>query len=155
MVGRDARLTPSQIGARAEFAVAAALTAAGKEVYLPMFGAHSRVDLAFQDEGGFWRVQCKSSRIVNMVLMFRTCSNTNRTHKDYRGQIDFFGVYSPHLDRVFLVPVDDVPIREGFLRLEPARNGQQKRLRWARDYVLGPPLGETTAVLRMPLTDPP
>jgi hypothetical protein len=148
-------MTPSEIGARAEAAVATALITAGKEVYVPLFAAHSRVDLVFVDGNGFHRVQCKSSRIVNMVLMFRTCSNTNRTHKDYRGQIDFFGVYSPQLDRVFLVPVDDVPIRDGFLRLEPARNGQQKGVRWARDYILGPPLGETTGRLKLPLTDHP
>jgi hypothetical protein len=82
--------------------------------------------MAPRTHAGFSRVQCKTSRIVNTVLTLRTCSNTNQTPKDYRGQVDFFGVYSPQPEQVFLVPVEDVPTRAGFLRLEPARNGPQK-----------------------------
>ena len=48
-------------------------------------------------------------------------------------------VYSPELDQVFLVPVDEAPARGGHLRLTPTRNGQAKGVRWARDYVLGTP----------------
>jgi hypothetical protein len=37
--------TPTDIGARAEAAVASALVRAGKAVFLPAFGANSRIDL--------------------------------------------------------------------------------------------------------------
>jgi len=110
--------------------------AAGKHVYVPFFGAHSRVDLVFEDDVSFHRVQCKTSRLIGQVVAFNTCSNTKNVRKDYRGEADFFGVYSPELKRVFLVPVDEVPFRAGHLRLGPARNGQAKGIRRARDYLL-------------------
>ena len=130
-------LTPSQVGARAERAVAFALEAAGKRVYLPLFLPDSRVDLVFEDEDGLHRVQCKTSRLRGDVVAFATCSNTKHVRKDYRGEVDLFGVYSPELDQVFMVPVGDVPLRLGHLRLRPARNGQARGIRWANDYALG------------------
>ena len=127
---------PSELGAQAELAVASALTRAGRQVYLPFFAAHARVDLIFEDELGFHRVQCKTSRLRGDVVTFATCSNTKHVRKDYRGEVDLFGVYSPELDQVFMVPVGDVPLRLGHLRLRPARNGQSKGIRWAADYVV-------------------
>src|SRR4051794_9022661 len=68
--------TPTEIGARAEAAVTSALVRAGKPVFLPIFGANTRIDLVYADDGGLVRVQCKTSRVVGDVLVFRTCSNT-------------------------------------------------------------------------------
>jgi hypothetical protein len=59
--------------------------------------------------------------------------------EDYRGEIDVFDVYSPHLSQVFIVPIGDVPSRVAYLRLRPARNGQAKGIHWARDYALTAP----------------
>jgi len=73
------------------------------------------------------------------VIWFRTCSFTNKVHRDYRGEVDIIAVYSPELDQVFLVPVDEAPARGGHLRLTPTRNGQAKGVRWARDYLLDAP----------------
>lgn len=132
-----AEWAPSEVGARAEAAVVAALVRAGIAVYLPMFGAHARVDLICEDDQGFHRVQCKTSRVVGDVVVFSTCSNSKQVRRDYRGEADLFGVYSPELDEVFLVPVEAVPKRAGSLRLGPTRNRQQKGIRWAKDYVIG------------------
>lgn len=128
--------SPSVIGARAELAVAVALSKAGMAVYLPFFNAHSRVDLVYQDGAGLHRLQCETSRIVRSVLCFSTCSNTSGERKDYQGEIDTFGVYSPDLEQVFLVPVDGLPRRACSLRLSAPANGQQNGLRWAKDYLL-------------------
>jgi len=132
--------TPSEIGERAELAVAAALRRAGKRVYLPFFAADSRVDLVFEDEQGFHRTQVKTSRLREDAIWFRTCSFTNKVSRDYRGEVDIIAIYSPELDQVFLVPIEEAPARGGHLRLAPTRNGQSKGVRWARDYLLeGPP----------------
>ncbi|MBV8980381.1 MAG: hypothetical protein JO086_05725 [Acidimicrobiia bacterium] len=128
--------TPSEVGERAELAVAAALRLAGKRVYLPFFAADSRVDLVFEDEDGFHRAQVKSSRVRGDVIWFRACSFTNKVHRDYRGEVDVIAIYSPELDQVFLIPVDQAPARGGHLRLKPARNNQATGVRWARDYLL-------------------
>src|SRR5437868_416540 len=119
--------------------VARALIQAGKHVYLPFFAADSRVDLVYEDSHGFHRVQCKTSRLLGDVIAFCTCSNTKNVRKDYRTDVDSFGVYCPELGQVFLVPVADVPARAGHLRLTPTRNGQAKGIRWARDYLLPAP----------------
>lgn len=132
-------VSPPVVGARAEAAVASALVRAGKAVFLPAFGAHSRVDLVYDDGQQLVRVQCKTSRLVDGGLSFRTCSNTGQEERSYMGEADMFGVYSPDLDRVYLVPVAEMPSRKGFLRLSPAKNGQQHGVRWANDYLLGRP----------------
>lgn len=119
--------------------MASALVRAGLTVYLPAFGGHARVDLVYDDGGRLVRVQCKSGRVANGALTFRTCSNTANRPQTYDGEIDEFGVYAPTLDRVYLVPAGDLPTRRAYLRLTAAKNGQQEGVRWASDYVLGPP----------------
>jgi len=59
--------------------------------------------------------------------------------RDYEGEIDVFGVYSPVRNLVYLVPAAGLPTRCCSLRLAPARNGQEKRVWWAHDFLLGPP----------------
>jgi hypothetical protein len=130
--------TPSEVGARAEAAVAAALVKAAMVVYVPLFGSYGRVDLIADDGGKLVRVQCKTARLVGDVLIFSTCSNTGAERKTYDGEVDVFGVYSPDLDQVFLVPVADAPSRECYLRIGPTRNGQAAGVRWASAYALQP-----------------
>jgi len=65
-----------------------------------------------------------------------TCSQHQVTHvrTDYRGQVDYFSVWCPDLaEQVYLVPVNDVGIREGIRRLDPAKK-LQPTIRWAKDY---------------------
>jgi hypothetical protein len=47
---------------------------------------------------------------------------------------DIFGVYFPPNDTVYLVPIDDVASSKGWLRLEPTRNNQKRKVRLAADY---------------------
>jgi PD-(D/E)XK nuclease superfamily protein len=131
--------TPSRIGATAEMEVAIALMRAGKDVYLPAFAPDSRIDLLYLDETGVHRVQVKSSVLRGDVVVFQSCSNTNNVRRGYHGEVDLIGVYSPELDQVFLVPIGEAPDRAGHLRLTPARNGQTKGVRWAKDYLVERP----------------
>lgn len=128
--------TPSSVGATAEAAVAAALVAAGRRVFLPVFGSDGRVDLVYEDERGLHRVQCKTARRGGDAIYFRTCSNTRNVPRSYEGEVDEFGVYSPHSGDVFVVPASGLPQRMAHLRLAPTRNGQAKGVRWASDYRL-------------------
>ena len=128
-------MTPSQVGERAEAAVIAALAHVGKHVYLPL-GASGRCDLIFEDESGTYRVQVKAGTVRDDVVFFRTCSNTKNEPKDYRGQVEFFGVFCHDTGSVYLVPVQEVPARAGHLRLRPTKNNQRHGIRWADDYRL-------------------
>jgi hypothetical protein len=126
--------TPSDVGARAEQAVAFALPRAGRSVYLPRLAPHGRVDLVVDAEGRLLRVQCKTSRLRGGVVSFRTCSNTGNIRKGYDGEVDLFGVYSPEVDADFPVPVDHVATRVCHRRVSPSRDGQRRGVRWANDY---------------------
>ena len=128
-------MTPSQIGERAEAAVIAALVHAGKVVYLP-FGASGRCDLVYSDDAGMHRMQVKNGILRSGCVRFATCSNTKNVPIDYRGDIDVFGVYCDELQSVFVVPVDVVPLRAGYLRVAAPRNSQQRNIRWAEQFRL-------------------
>jgi hypothetical protein len=131
--------TPSIIGARAELAVATGLIRGGYDVFTPCFNAHSRIDLIACGDAAPMKVQVKTSHLKRGAVCFWTCSNTKHVRQHYRDDVDAFGVYSPELGLVYLVPVDEVPLREASLRLEPARNNQRAKIRWAADYLIGPP----------------
>lgn len=125
---------PSEIGAVAEREVAYALACRGYDVYLPMFGPHSRVDLVAYGRGELLRVQVKTARVLGEVVYFRTCSNTGNLPRAYHGEVDAFGVHSPELGTCYLVPIDGLPERGCSLRITPPRNGQQQGVRWAVDF---------------------
>jgi hypothetical protein len=129
-------MTPSEVGTRTEAHVIAALVEAGYEVLVP-FGGHLRYDLVFEDQAGrFWRVQCKTGSLRGDVIAFLPYSRTNQVMKDYRGEVDFFGVYCHPRREVYLIPIDALPPRSARLRLTPTKNGQAKGIRWARDFLL-------------------
>ncbi len=130
---------PVDIGHRSEAAILAQLVSRGYHVLLP-FGVNQRYDLVLESNGRFLKVQCKTGRLRNGAIRFRSVSvqsNMNRTRvRNYAGEVDFFAVYCPENTRVYLVPVDDVSPNINYLRVDPARNNQSKRVRWARDYEL-------------------
>ncbi len=119
--------------------MAYALERCGWNVYLPHLAAHTRIDMIAVRAGALCRVQCKTSQLLRGVVVFRTCSNTRNVRKDYRDDVDAFGVYSPETGRCFLVPIRDTTLTTCSLRLEPAANGQVKGTRLAADYELRAP----------------
>lgn len=129
--------TPSEIGARTEAAVARALIHEGWDVCIPMFCAHSRVDLVALRGKAVLRVQCKTARLAKGVLYFRTCSNTKNQPRPYHGEVDAFGVYSPDTGSAYLVPLDGLADNACSLRLGPTANNQAKGIRFAADYEIG------------------
>jgi hypothetical protein len=47
-----------------------------------------------------------------------------------------FGVYCHETGAVYPVPIDEVGHHTAALRVDPARNGQRRRIRLAADYQL-------------------
>jgi hypothetical protein len=89
-------------------------------------------------EGVALSIQCKTAQRLNGIPCFRTCSNTKNHPRDYLGQVDAFGVYSPDLDLTYLIPLDGLGARGWHLRLGPEANHQMKGVRYARDYEVRP-----------------
>jgi hypothetical protein len=58
--------------------------------------------------------------------------------RTYEGDVDLFGVHCRDTDRVYLIPIEHLPMkRMARLRVEPSKNNQHGRVRWARDYEIG------------------
>ncbi len=119
-----------------EAAVLAALVRHGLPVLLP-FCADGPYDLVVDAGGGrFIRVQCKTGRETGSggVVFNSLSTDHGRGARSYDGLADVFGVYCPALDRVFIVPVEQATRSKTHLRITPARNGQERRVRRAEDF---------------------
>lgn len=133
------------IGDRTEAIVLAHLLRSYETVLIP-FGNGRRYDLVVDDGGRFLRVQCKTGSYRDGTIVFNTASSqyqggggrSYRGRRSYRGEVDYFAVYCPPLDRTYLVPVEDVGASHGCLRVDAPKNQQQKAIRWANDYELRP-----------------
>ena len=131
---------PKWIGDRTTLAVMLALQGRGYDILLP-FGENTRYDLVIDDGVTLSRVQCKTGRLRAGAVRFPACSsyahhpNPKLLRRDYLGQIDYFGVYCQETAGVYLVPIADAPLtREVALRVDPSRNGQARRIRFASAY---------------------
>lgn len=121
-----------------EFEVMTALARSGKTLLRPMSSA-TRYDVLIDNEDGtFTRVQCKTGRLRDGCVRFGTYSVSGHTTrlKGYRGQVDAFGVHCPQTGETYLVPIDELGSVSAvvYLRVSPARNGQQRRTRAAYPY---------------------
>jgi hypothetical protein len=130
---------PVDIGQRSEAAILSELVHRGYSVLVP-FGTNQRYDLVLDPGGRLVRAQCKTGRLKNGSIEFSTRSvrvnSTGRLTRDYVGQVDIFLVYWPLQRRIYAVPVAEAPKALMYLRVDPARNGQSQRVRYANDYEL-------------------
>ena len=131
------------IGDRSALAIAIALQGIGHAVYLP-FGENTRADFVIDDGTRLARVQCKTGRLRDGVVQFKTCSsyahhsNPASVARDYLGQIEYFAVFCPETGGIYLIPIEDIPLKwAGCLRVTEPRNGQKLRIRYAKDYEIG------------------
>jgi hypothetical protein len=134
---------PKDVGDRTTLAVMLALSELGYEISVP-FGENTRYDLVIDDGVRLSRVQCKSGRLRGGAVRWAACSsyahhgNPREPRRDYLGQVDFFGIYCPGTESVYLVPIEDAQVRrEGALRVNPPKNGQRRFIREAQQYEIG------------------
>jgi PD-(D/E)XK nuclease superfamily protein len=141
VLARPAELSahPVDIGQRTEAIVIAELVRRGYRVLLP-HGVNHRYDLVIHVGDRFLRAQCKTGRLRNGRICFKTASSRANTlrafSRPYHGEIDLFLIYCPETDRVYALDVDDAASGECVLRVEKTANGQAKGIRWAADYEL-------------------
>jgi hypothetical protein len=142
---------PNDIAALSQAKVATALIEAGKVVLLPWMQV-LRYDLVIEEQGRFSRVQCKTGQLFRGAVYFRPQSlraakretGWSRVPAGYQGEIDYFGIYCPDNGKVYLVPIAEANTRGTcFLRIDPPKNNQRERIRWAQDYEVKPRCGTT------------
>ena len=122
-----------------EARILAAFVAAGYLVSVP-FGSGHKYDFVIDDSTRLLRVQCKTGRIKNGVLVFNAYSQSGNggVKASYRGVADLFAVLNPEDDKVYLIPVNEVGVTDVSLRLSPTLNKQTQGVRWAEFYLLKP-----------------
>jgi hypothetical protein len=59
-------------------------------------------------------------------------------------EVDYFAIYYPPTDLIYVVPFK-MFAGTGCLRIDPVRNGQQKLIRWARDFTWAKHIEELTS----------
>jgi PD-(D/E)XK endonuclease len=131
---------PVDVGERSEAIILAELVKRGHRVLIP-YGTNHRYDLVINVGGRFLRAQCKTGRLRRGVIRFATASTQTNTLRAYTtpydsDQIDLFLIYCPETDRVYALDVGEAATGYGALRVDPAANGQAKRIRWAADHEL-------------------
>ena len=122
--------------------IAADLIRRGYRIAIP-YGEDWDFDLILCRDGRLERVQCKYARSDGAVIIARAASQslTNgkvKAIKRYTAEmIDWLAVYDVTTDLCYYVPAAELGsgMRMFSLRLAPTRNGQHRRVRFARDYV--------------------
>ena len=112
----------------------------GYNVLTP-YGDCERYDFVADVNGKFVKIQVKSSKVSDdgTKFSFNTASthysDGKCVHHSYsKEDIDFFAtVYD---NQVYLIPVEECSARSQSLRLVPAKNGQIRGVKWAKDYRL-------------------
>src|SRR5438270_11859189 len=117
-----------------------ALREMGYAVLLP-FGENTRYDLVIDDGNTLARVQCKTGRLRNGAVRWATCSsnaqhpNPKPRRHDYQDDVDYFAVYCPETEGVYLLPIAELaPKTSASLRVEAPRNNQRRFIRLAVRY---------------------
>ena len=138
------KVLKSSQGTESEMIIATEVVRSGYVVLTP-YGTH-RYDLVIEDaDGQFHKLQCKTAWMSTQTegaLTFNGCSLTG-THggkgglkkRGYQDDVDYFAVYSPDTDKVYLVPAQGIG-NQCSLRLTPPKNKQEKHVRYAADYEL-------------------
>ncbi len=136
------------VGEYSEVVIAERLLRAGYNVLTP-YGDSLRYDLVIEDaDGRFWRVQCKTAWLEkhgnDEVVKFATASKHyhyrggkyDHSYRNYQGQVEYFAVYSPDLDKVYLIPIDHLGASNMSLRLRMPKGRNQHGIKMAADYEL-------------------
>jgi PD-(D/E)XK endonuclease len=127
-----------------ETKILARLTELGYDCLIP-WGNDRRYDLAIDNDRQLLRIQCKTGRLNEKkgIIEFNTAityhargDSGSHVRKGYIGQADYFGVYCPELDRLYLVPIEATPRGIASLRVRPSKNGQVKGVLLAENYEL-------------------
>jgi len=130
---------PTTKGKRTEAAILHALVQLGMSVLIPW--NEERYDLAVDEGNRVVRIQCKTGRLRDGCVGFKTCVMDSRRplgDGGYHGQIDAFGVYCPQNGKTYLIPIEDVPaVTYAVLRIDAPLNGQTTGIRWAHKYEIG------------------
>ena len=131
-------LNPKQKGNLTELKCLSAFYELGYQCSIP-YGENSRYDFIADIDGKLIRVQCKTSREVDVgVIEFPCRSSRSNTHSNLQrrytaNEIDYFCTFWD--GKCYLIPVTECSITK-ILRFVPPKNGQKVGITYAKDSEL-------------------
>ena len=134
------RKNPKTTGELTEAICLAIFIRGGETVLLP-FGDNQRYDMVLDRDNEFIRVQCKTGRLRNGAVEAATCSSyahRGKGSKDYTGDADWFAIWCPDTDKVYVIPVSEAPKRQITLRIIEPNCPVSVNMRWAKEYEYSP-----------------
>lgn len=133
-------MNSKQLGNITEVQVMLGFMQLGYNVLIP-YGDCERYDFVADVNGKFLKIQVKSSKMADdgTKFSFNTASthysDGKCVHHSYsKEDIDYFATVNDN--QVYLIPVEECSSRSQSLRLTPAKNGQTRGVKWAKDYRL-------------------
>lgn len=131
-------MNTKQVGAIAALAVAKKLADKGITVAFPL-GDFERYDLLLELHGRFARIQVKSIQNNDGILkvQLRSVSTRGGEHINKRytpSEIEALIAYNHSNDSMYIVPPKMLEHEQIWLRIEPPKNNQKKKILWAKDY---------------------
>lgn len=129
--------TTFERGNISEGIVMSAYIKAGFTVSVP-FGTGAPYDLIVDSNVRLFKVQVKTGWFSNGCILYKSQRRVREAHpyaaRPYtEAEVDYFAVYYPPTDSIYVVSFRMFG-GTGCLRIDPVRNGQQKLIRWARDF---------------------
>jgi hypothetical protein len=128
---------PYDKGNTSEAIVMAAYSEAGFTVSTP-FGTGAPYDLIVDIGSRLCKIQVKRGWLRKGCVIYRGKRRMKEAHsyatRPYtESEVDYFAIYYPAMDSIYVVPFQACD-GDGCLRLDPVHNGQQKLIRWAKDF---------------------
>jgi hypothetical protein len=121
-------------GSIAELAVAAKLLEEGWRILMP-YGENARYDLVAERNGRFVRIQVKYTTPKAGVMKVNCRSSNNWSILQYTAdEIDVIAAYNPLTRDVFYVPSTEFRKGDMKLRLDPPKNNQRAKVRFASQF---------------------
>lgn len=112
------------------------------------FGTGAPYDLIVDTGFHLYRIQIKTGWLRKGCIVYRGKRRIREAHpyamRPYtEAEVDYFAIYYPPLKSIYVVPFT-ICCGDGWLRLDPVHNGQQKLIRWAKDFTWEKHVGELT-----------
>ena len=117
----------------------AAFTELGYQVSIP-YGDHARYDFIADINNKLYRIQCKTTSLLEKGVYTFSCRSTAANHsraasRSYtQDEIDFFATIIEN--KCYLVPINETGGCSKNLRFLPPKNGQKVGVSFAIDYEL-------------------
>lgn len=104
-------------------------------------------DFVIEFADSTYKIQAKTAyRHSDGTVRFETVSTRARSEgyerDGYEGLIDYFAVYNPVLDEIYLVGIDEASSGKMEIRFREPANNQQAGINWHTDFVLDHKLNE-------------